>query len=281
MSKPKLKTTLLLSLAIVSLCIGLFLAWQGNMKVPTEGDWQSPLAVLSTAEFNGNTVTVRNVRNFRYNGSEEEKDLEPAYEDKTYNLDEVKKVWYITEPFKSLRIAAHTFVSFEFANGDFLSISIEARKLKGQRYDLFKGLLHTYPLMYIAADERDAIFVRANIRKSDVYAYPVKINAQQSRLLLVDMLTRMNDLAVHPAWYNTFWANCTSSIASHVNRLWPNRLSGIPWELWVTGYADKLAFKSGLIDTNLSIEDARKEFNVSEKSREIGNVENYSKLIRE
>lgn len=278
---PKKKTLFSILIGLFALIL-VFSLWQALKPVPTEGDWQTPLAVLSTADISGNTVVVHHVRNFRYNGSEEEKDLVPAYYDKTYDLNQVTKVWYITEPFKNFNLAAHTFLSFEFANGDFLSISIEARKRKGQAYNLFKGLFHTYPLMYIAADERDSIFVRANIRKSDVFVYPVKImSSQNARTLLVDMLNKMNDLAVHPAWYNTLWANCTSSIASHVNKLWPHRLKGTQWQLWFTGYADELAFKSGLIDTNLSLEDARKAFGVTQKSQQIGNVENYSTLIRE
>lgn len=252
------------------------------MKVPTQGDWQKALSVLSTAEVNGDSVTIRNVRNFRYQGSEREEDLIPGYYDKTYDLNKLVKVWYITEPFKNLHIAAHTFVSFEFSDGTFLSISIEARKQKGQVYNLFKGMLHTYPLMYIVADERDTILMRANIRKSDVYVYPVKIgSAENARLLFVEMIMRMNDLTIHPKWYNTLWANCTSSIAYHIDRLWPKRLGWIPWQLWATGYADELAFKAGLIDTDLSLEEARKKFNVTEKSQQIGDVEGYSRLIRE
>ncbi|MCW1891882.1 MAG: DUF4105 domain-containing protein [Candidatus Uhrbacteria bacterium] len=278
---PKKKALFSILIGFFALILVFFL-WQALKPVPTEGDWQTPLAVLSTAEFEGDSVTVKNVRNFRYRGSEQEKDLEPAYYDKTYDLNQVVRVWYVTEPFKNLSIAAHTFLSFEFSNGDFLSISIEARKRKGQDYNLFLGMLRTYPLMYIAADERDSVFVRANIRKSDVYVYPVKIGStENAKMLLTDMLNKMNDLVVHPAWYNTLWANCTSSIARHVNQLWPHRLKGLQWQLWLTGYADELVFKSGLIDADLSLEGARKAFGVTEKSQRIGNVENYSRLIRE
>lgn len=267
---------------VLCILIAGFVLWQASIKVPTSGDWQTPLAVLSTAEFHGNTVTVHNVRNFRYNGSEAEKDLVPGYYDRTYDLDQIKRVWYITEPFKGFNLAAHTFLSFEFENGDFLTISIEARKLKGQEYDLFKGLFYTYPLMYIAADERDSIFVRSNIRKAEVYVYPVKLSdPNHAKVLLMDMLNKMNDLVAHPAWYNTLTANCTSSIAAHINKIWPHRLPLLQWQLWLTGYADELAFKSGLIDTDLPLDQARLKFDVTPKSQKIGNVDGYSRLIRE
>jgi hypothetical protein len=225
---------------------------------------------------------VRNVRNFRYSGSEEDKDTKVAYYDKTYDLTKIKKVWYITEPFGKLKAAAHTFLSFEFENGDFLSITVEARKLKGQEYSLFKGLLRTYPLMYIAADERDVVVLRANIRKSDMYVYPVKLKQQENaRLVLEDILNEMNDLAVNPDWYNTFWDNCTSRIAYHINRISPGRLTGNLWQLAITGYADELALKKGLLDTDLSLEEARKKYFISKRSREIGPVDDYSRIIRQ
>lgn len=252
-----------------------------NKSVPTQGDWQKALSVLSTAEIKGDLVTVRNVRNFRYEGSEREEDVRPAYYDRTYDLNKIERVWFIAEPFKDLHIAAHTFVSFEFSDGNFLSISIEARKKKGQVYNLFKGLLRTYPLMYIAADERDTILMRANVRQSDVFVYPVKASPKEARALFVLMMERMNALATHPRWYHTLWANCTSSIASHIQKLWPGRLGWFPWQLWMTGYADTLAFNAGLIDTDLSLEEARKKFNVSARSKKIGDVEGYSDLIRQ
>lgn len=266
----------------IGVFVFVFILWQTCKPVPTSGDWQTPLAVLSMAEFNDNLVTVRNVRNFQYRGSEEEGDLIPAYDDRTYDLSKIKRVWYVAEPFKSFAGAAHTFLSFEFENGDFLSISIEARKRKGQEYNVFLGLLRTYPLMYIAADEKDSILVRANIRQSRVYVYPVKLSKpENARLLLVDMLQRMNDLVVRPAWYNTLTANCTSLIAYHVNRVSARRISGFPWQLFFTAYADELALKSGLLDTNLSIDEARKRYDVTAKSQKIGYTEDYSRLIRE
>jgi hypothetical protein len=261
--------------------IAAFALWQLTKAVPTEGDWQEQLAILPTAEFSGDSVTVRNVRNFRYGPTEAE--MLPAYYDRTYDLTDVRRVWFISEPFNENQLAAHTFLSFEFGNGDFLSISIEARKTKDQAYSIWKGLLRTYPLVYIAADERDTVLMRANIRKDRVYAYPVKLEKQENgRLLLESMLRRMNELAGDkPAWYHTFLANCTSSIAKHVNELSPGRVSLLSWELLFTASADELAHESGLLDTDLSIEDARAKYQINAKSEALGDVPEYSRGIRE
>ena len=267
-------------LLTLGLFLIIFIVWQGSKKVPMQGDWQEQLAIIPTAEFNGDLVTVKNVRNFRYYPTE--KDMYPAYYDKTYNLTQVKKVWYVTEPFNENQSAAHTLVSFEFNNGDFLAISIEARKTKEQTYSIWKGMLRTYPLVYIAADERDVILLRANLRKDKVYVYPVKLEKPENgRLLLVDMLTRMNELVTtKPAWYNTLFANCTSSIAKHVNKITPGRISIFSWQLWLTASADELALKHGLLDTDLPIEQAREKYSINAISEKVGDVSSYSVEIR-
>ncbi len=268
-------------LILILFCIFVFTIWQVFIKqVPMQGDWQEQLSILPTAEFNGDTVTVKNVRNFRYSPTEH--DMKPAYYDKVYNLNEIKKVWFIAEPFNENKVAAHTFLSFEFNNGDFLSVSIEARKTKGQVYSIWKGFLRSYPLIYIAADERDTILLRANVRKDKVYVYPVRLSKEENaKILLTDMLNRMNELQDQkPVWYNTLFANCTSSIAYHVNKLSDKKISIFSWQLWLTASADELALKHGLLDTDLSIEKAREKFNINEISEKIGDVENYSKEIR-
>ncbi len=269
-----------LGLLLLIFIIG-YVIYYMTVRPLTEGDWQTQLAIPSTAEFSedGGSVTVKNVRNFRYVPTE--KDMIPGYYDKTYDLNGVKKVWFISEPFNENDLAAHTFVSFEFENGDFLSISIEALKTKDQVYSIWEGMLRTYPLIYVAADERDTILLRANVRKDKVYVYPIKLEKPENgRLLLVDMLNKMNKLIVEPEWYNTFFSNCTSMIAKHVNNLSPNRISPFSWELWLTASADELALEKGLLDTDLSIEEARLKYYVNDISEEIGDVPNYSKEIR-
>jgi len=260
--------------------LAIFVGWYSADKPSLQGDWQDQFAVISSAEFNGNLVTIRNVRNFRYYPTEA--DMHPAYYDRTYNLNQIKQVWYVAEPFNEDKIAAHTFVSFEFNDGYFLAISIEARKTKEQEYSTWKGVLHSYPLVYIAADERDVIIMRANLRKDKVYVYPVKLEKpENAKLLLVDMLKEMNELmSTDPSWYNTLFANCTSSIVKHINRITPGRISTFSWQLWLTSSADKLALNHGLLDTSLTIEQARKKFNINEESERISDMANYSAEIR-
>lgn len=263
---------------LVALFLVVFVIWQVTKKIPTEGDWKDTLKALSTAEFDGNLVTVKNVRNFQYNASGT-----PVVEDwydETYDLNKLVKVWYITVPFNSGSPFAHTFLSFQFSDGSYLAITIEARLRKDQEYNPWNGFLRSFPLMYIAADERDVVYVRANIFNDGLYIYPLRANPADGKLLLVDMLKRMNDLSEHPTWYNAVFANCTSSIADHVNKIWPGLLPKLDWQVLFTGYADKLALDSNLLDTSLPLDQARKKFYVTDISQKVGYVSNYSDLIR-
>jgi len=257
----------------------IFVSWERFKTPPTVANWRDELSIQATAEFKDNLVTIKNVRNFRYSDTEENN--QASYYDQTYDLNKISKVWYIVEPFKGRNYAAHTFLSFEFTDGKYVTISIEARKTKGQKYSLIMGMLRTYPLMYIIADERDTLIVRTNIRKDEVYLYPTTATPGQAKLLFVDMLKRTNELAAKPEWYNTFTANCTSSIAYHINKIWPDRLPSFMWQEWVTGYADGVAFDQGFIDTNLSLEKARQKYYITKVSQKIGDVSDYSKIIRQ
>ena len=56
------------ALSMIGILVGLVivgLGWYLSDTPSTQGDWQEQLAVSSRAEFNGDTVMVRNVRNFR------------------------------------------------------------------------------------------------------------------------------------------------------------------------------------------------------------------------
>ena len=52
---------------------------------------------------------------------------------------------------------AHIMVSFGFAGKDYLAVSIETRKEKGESYSTLAGFFRQYELYYVVADERDVV----------------------------------------------------------------------------------------------------------------------------
>jgi hypothetical protein len=250
------------------------LIWHFNQKPPLIDDWPSEYLVTTSSTVDGDLLMVKNVRNFRYD--QEGIVTSINYYDKTYNLSDLVKVWYIYEPFG---YAAHSLLSFEFKNNIFLTISIEAKTNKKQTYNAFAGVFRTYPLMYVVADENDAIILRANVRKNQVILYPTTFSPENTRDLLLEMLGEVNRLNDNPKWYNTITANCTSLIVDHINKVSSSKIP-YSWKLVFAGYADEVFYDAGLLDTNLSLEEAKKQYNVTELSKNAGDVSDYSILIR-
>lgn len=246
------------------------------VRPSNDRNWAPNEAVLPAAEFAGARVTLRNVRNTTYRSPD---DYTPAYYDTTLNLDSIRRVWFVEVPFSGSDALAHTFLSFEFAGPRFVAISVEARKERGEQYGAFRGLLRRYELMYVIADERDAIGLRTTYRRDAVYLYPMRAEPERVRQLFVSMLTRANELRERPEFYNTLTANCTSTIVRHVNSLVAGRVP-FSYRWLLPGYADRLAFDLGLIDTDLPVDSIRPHFGVTAVAQAQQNSAEFSIGIR-
>ena len=251
----------------------------GRTQTPSnDHDWVEEQNVLAYAETNNNLVTIKNIRNFRFQESEDK--FTPGYYDKTFDLDKIKNIYYIVERFSNFKGEAHTFLSFEFEDDNFLAITVEARKEKGEKWDPFNGMLNKYELMYIIADERDALRLRTNTRKHDVWSYPIKATKEKKQQMFKEMVDAATYLKDNPKFYNTIWASCTTTIVKHVNDVTPSK---VPFSLkfLLPGYSGKLAHEIGMIDTELSFDEAEKKYMISEKARQYADDEDFSIKIRE
>lgn len=240
-------------------------------------DWIPEQAVLPEAEFTGDVVHVRNIRDWDWRG-----DREPVarYTDRTYSLGRVDSIWYVLTPFaQSWRGPAHSFLSFGFDDQDYVAISVEARKEVGEVYSPVGGMLRRYELMYVVGTEQDLIGLRVFRHGGDVHVYPVRATKEGIRSLFIDMLERANRLATKPEFYGTLRNNCTTNILEHVNRLAPRRIRFGPRVL-LPGYSDALAHDLGLLDTDLSLEAARAEFRVNDRVRRHIDSPAFSTAIR-
>ena len=93
---------------------------------------------------------------------------------------------------------AHTIMSFGFEGGDYIAWSIEVRRLKGGEYSPIADLFKTDPLVIVAADERDVIRVRTNVRHEDVELYRLKASPEKARSLLLEYVVDANGLVETP-----------------------------------------------------------------------------------
>lgn len=241
-------------------------------------EWNTDQAILPYAEIDNNLVSIHNIRNFSYTSTTE---YTPSYYDKTFDLDKLVRVWFLVEPLPSIKGAAHTLLSFEFEDNEFVAISVEIRKEKEESYNPIKGLFNHYELMYVIANERDIVKLRSNYRKDQVYLYPGKTTPEKARVLFLEMVGRANELREKPEFYNTVTSTCTTNIVSHINTISPKR---IPWwdlRILFPENADTLALELGLIDTDLPLEEARMKYNINSRAEKYADDPEFSKKIRE
>ncbi len=272
------KAFLISSASIAFLLIGVVCTMivSNLMSTPSnDRDWSPDQAILSKALFDNDMVTITNIRNFAYTSTTT---YTPAYYDKIFNLTELSSVDYIVEPFSKFGMA-HTFLSFGFKNGAYVSISIEIRKQKGERFSPFKGLFNQYEIMYVIADEHDVLPLRAIHRKDHVYLYPIKITDEALRSLFVGMLNRANTLTEKPEFYNTITNTCTTNILDHMNAITEKKAS---WDIrvYVPDFSDRFAYDLGLIDTTATPKELRTRHEVTDLIKQYVNHPDFSKKIR-
>ena len=267
--------TLILLAVTASLAAGIG-AWLLR-RPAADRDWNADQARLPRVRVDGHVVHVQNVRDFRYRT---EFDFDEHWEDRSYDLDRLSSIGFVLVPLSERwRGPAHSFVTFGFDDSSFVSISIEARRTRGERYSPLRGLWRRYELIYVVGDERDVIGRRAIHDGNPVYLFPIRATKDAMRALFVEMLTRADALREHPAFYNTLTDNCTSLLLRHVEHAAPRRVQGGVAAV-LPGYADEVAVKLDLIEGVRSAEEARRRYRINDKARAAEHAPDFSFRIR-
>ncbi len=261
---------------IFTLWISLYIWWL-LIAPSNDRNWQPASERLTVTEFSETSgqATIRNVRNFEYHTLE---NFDIRYYDKDIALDQIAGVDFIVSYWGNTSIA-HTFLSFEFNDGYHLAVSIEIRPELGENYHPLAGMFKQYELIYVIGDERDLIRLRTNYRDEETYLYRSTASPDQARSLLVDILSRANELAKEPAFYGTVRQNCTTSLVEHINQVLEN---DIPFSgrLLFNGYSDRLAYTRGNIRKDLPFDELKAACYISEIARSLDKDPDFSRKIR-
>ena len=267
-------------LLIIIILLIIWISFVALQKPSLNRDWSSDQEILADISFFWDTVNIKNIRNFNYSS---ETDYEVVYYNESYNLNEIESVYYIIEPFSDYDWPAHTMLSFAFENGTYLTVSAEIRKEKGESFSALMWALNKYEIVYILWDENDLIKLRTNHRKDDVFMYPIKTEKEKIKELFISVMKRADKLSKEAEFYNTFTNTCATSILEHVNSVRENNdESIINWsrKIFLPSRSDQIAYDLWLIDTELSLEDAREYYKINELAEIFKDDENFSKFIR-
>lgn len=217
-----------------------------------DGPWKGLFERLASAQISGDQVEIANFRRARYDASGEPATIN--WENRSVDLSALKDVWFGISVFAEPGLA-HTFLSFDFGDGDPVVISVEARQRPGQEYGALTGLFDRFHLTYVIADERDIIGLRTHLRREEVFFQPLSISRETAVTLFRDMLARTNALIDQPGFYNTLTTNCTNSLIRDAD--FPAWRRYLDWRLLLPGYSDRVAYEFGILDQSYTLADLR------------------------
>ncbi len=251
-----------------------------RLRPSNDRSWVNDNEKMATAEFQGDEVTIRNVRDFNWRST---RDYDEKWIDLKVSLDRVSKIWFVLEYFDpSRRQMAHTIMSFEMEDGTRLACSIEVRREKGEKYHPIRGMFKNYELIYVWATERDIIGVRTRCRKKSVTHLfeAVVLGPGNERRMLESYLRRTNKLSTDPEWYNTITNTCTTNIVRHVNEVYPGRVPRA-LSILLPGLSPGLLQRNNLVKMTGSVEETLQRSIIDNKGESWDGVSDFGEWIRQ
>lgn len=268
----KNRRTLLLALLLSA---GGALAVDLLSRTPSnEGVWRADQVIIPDVELSDDTVRISNIRDFRYDGGYTS--ATKHYLDREYRLDDLQRIWLGLSHFGPGGLA-HSFLSFEFSDGTYLVLSIEARLQDGMAYKPLAGIFRRYSKMYVLATEADAIGIRSHQTGQRVLLYPVYASQKKKISLFRELMRDAADLHSTPEFYNTLFDNCLTNLLKHTAAA--ENISATDLRVLLPGRLDRLTYALDVTPADIDFEEARSRAQVRPDGFTADNPD-FSALIR-
>ena len=253
--------------------VGL-LVWWTRLTPTNDHEWADDVARITTGAADGSRVTLHNVRNFDWRS---QTDYAQRWETRSYDLDHLQAVDMIMSYWSGPAIA-HMLISFGFDDGEQVVFSVEVRRQRTQAFSEIGGFFKEFELSIIAADERDVVRLRTNVRGEDVYLYRLQLPQEAMRSLFLGYVGEANSLVDSPRFYNTITVNCTTLVYQMMKRI-VGRLP-LDYRLLFSGYLPEYVYRVGGLDRRYSLEELRRHGRLSERARISDRSESFSADLR-
>lgn len=259
--------------AFAAVYLGL-LVWWRSLSPSNERSWSDDVAQMTHGTIEGNQVTLFNVRDFLWRS---ETDYTQRWETRSYDLERLCSLDMIVS-YWSGRAIAHMLISFGFDDGRHVVFSVEIRREKTEAFSEIGGFFKEFELCIIAADERDIVRLRTNVRREQTYLYRLRIAVPAMRSLFLAYVNEANDLLRAPRFYHTISGNCTTIVYNMLKRI----LGRLPfsYRVLLSGYLPEYVHKVGGLDPRYSLEELRSLGYISERAREADQDPAFSAAIR-
>jgi hypothetical protein len=221
--------------------------WWSFVPPLNDRDWAPEYARTLTATIEGDRVTLENVRNFRWQTIDT---AEEAWETRVFDAGAVTSVDVFTSVWGNPNIA-HVMVSFGFADGQHIAFSAETRRRVGQVYSTFGGFVREFELALLAADERDLIWLRTDLRQERVSIFPLTLTPEMRQDLFLAFAAFADDLERQPQWYNTVLDNCTT-VPLRIVRTLSDRVP-LDWRILASGRLPAFLYDLGVLHPDLGL----------------------------
>lgn len=253
--------------------LGMQLSWW-SLQPEQERDWADDVAERLRPEVYGERVVLHNVRDFHWRS---DNDYTPRWETREYDLNRLVSADLLLSYWMGPAVA-HTLVSFGFDDGAQVVFSLEIRKQRGESFSALAGFFRAYEETLVAADERDILRVRTNVRGEDMYLYRLNLPPQALRTLFLGYVERARALDRQPRFYNTLTSNCTSIVFELARRLQP--ALPLDWRLLASGYFAEYAYDQRGLQPGYGYATLRQLGHITERARAADDAEDFSTRIR-
>lgn len=263
-----------LALAGFALAFAILLIWWASIRPTNQREWADDVAQITRGTIEGRLVTLSNVRNFDWRSNV---DYTPRWETRIYDLERLQSVDMVLSYWDGWAIA-HMLISFGFEGGQYVAFSVEVRRQKHQTYSEIGGFFKRDGLSIIAADERDVIRVRTNVRGEDDYLYRIRMPLSAMRSLFLGYVEQADNLVATPRFYNTVTVNCTTLVYHMMKRI----VGYLPWSyrLLFTGYLPAYVYRVGGLDQRYTLAQLKTLGRITDRAKQSDRSDTFSEDIR-
>ena len=244
----------------VAAAFGVFLLAVMTKQPRHDRIWYPHLSRLPHVDLQDGAFSIAPYGDWTY--TEDDPETQAWTEVPPHRISDVHRVWFVVEPHPGLPVMAHTFVLFEFGEGDLVGLTIEARKERGETYSAIAGAFNKFELMYYWASPRDLMTRRAVMMDRELYMYELQLSQGEAEAYLTALLEKTIAIESRPRFYNTLTSNCTNELA---------KAAKLPWDpaFILTGGADRALYRMSRIAGEGGFEAVHERARVDDTVRQI------------